>query len=127
MSEEKLIYIEWIDSRGSRAEWTHLEDMDNECCLLNSVGWVLKDTDELIHIVPHMGDDPKQGCGDMVIPKCSIRTLRVLTPTSLDRLEVMKVDLELLTKAIHEGDSTDDILARIKFISEQVTAEINHA
>jgi hypothetical protein len=73
-----LYYIKWEDSRGVSASWVHLEDIESETCILMSVGWLLKETDELIHIVPHIGDDPKQGCGDMVIPKkCILEMLKI--------------------------------------------------
>ncbi len=69
-----LVYIEWIDSRGVSASWDHLESLDSELCTIKSVGWVLKQTEDLIHIVPHLGHDPDQGCGDMVIPtNCIIK------------------------------------------------------
>lgn len=73
-----LYYIEWIDSRGTHESWTELKDMASEYCILSSVGWAIKEDDELIHLVPHIGSDPEQGCGDMVIPKISIRHIKKL-------------------------------------------------
>lgn len=67
-----LLYIEWVDSRGTHESWTELEDMVSECCVISSVGWAIKEDEELIHLVPHLGSNPDQGCGDMVIPKVSI-------------------------------------------------------
>lgn len=70
----ELVYLEWIDSRGVSSSWDHLESLDSELCTVKSVGWVLKMTEDLIHIVPHLGHDPDQGCGDMVIPmNCIIK------------------------------------------------------
>lgn len=74
----KLVYLEWLDSRGVSASWSHLEDLASECCVLKSVGWVLTENKDLIHIVPHLGDDPAQGCGDMVIPKrCVLKKINL--------------------------------------------------
>lgn len=76
-----LYYVEWLDSRGVGTSWRHLEDMESETCVLRSVGWLMKNTKDLIHIVPHFGDDPAQGCGDMVIPKrCVLKKIKINLP-----------------------------------------------
>ncbi len=75
----KLVYLEWIDSRGVSESWYYLKDLESKCCILKSVGWVIKEDRQLIHIVPHVGDDPKQGCGDMVIPKrCVLKKIEII-------------------------------------------------
>lgn len=79
MTERKLLYIEWTDSRGCHASWQHVEAIaDDEPCKLRSVGWVIKDTRDHIHLAPHIGDDPEQVCGDMIIPKLAITKRRVV-------------------------------------------------
>ncbi len=67
-----IVYIEWIDSRGTHSSWTELDDMAHDPCIIKSVGYVVNETENSIHIVPHIGTDPEQGCGDMVIPKVAI-------------------------------------------------------
>jgi len=72
MKMDELCYIEWVDSRGTHGSWTELSSMDTSYCIINSVGFILKETDDLIHLVPHVSYDSDQGCGDMVIPKVCI-------------------------------------------------------
>lgn len=80
MTERKLIYVEWTDSRGCHASWQHVEAIsEDEPCQLRSVGWVINETRSHIHLAPHIGDDPEQVCGDMVIPKFAITKRRALT------------------------------------------------
>ena len=80
MNERKLLYIEWTDSRGCHSSWQHVEAIaDDEPCKLRSVGWVVNETSKYIHLAPHIGDDPEQVCGDMVIPKFAITKRRVLS------------------------------------------------
>lgn len=79
----KLEYIEWSDSVGCGADWTTLEDLkEMQESVCRSVGWVVADTANHIVIVPHIHDgqsygealySPKQGCGEMTIPKKSIQ------------------------------------------------------
>lgn len=107
-----LMYVEWVDSRGTHESWIELEDMANEYCTISSVGWVIKEDEELIHLVPHLGDNPDQGCGDMVIPKVSIiykmklncRTIRspahkVLHDKNLSKQEKIKRGEDLTIKS----------------------------
>lgn len=68
-----LIYVEWIDARGVGGDWQELVDMKSVYCVCKSVGWLIKEDDDMIHICPHLGDEPEQGCGDMVIPKISVK------------------------------------------------------
>ncbi len=78
-----LLYIEWVDSHGTYGLWTDLDDMVTECCTISSVGWVIKEDEKLIHLVPHLGDNPDQGCGDMVIPKVCITYAKKLNCTTI--------------------------------------------
>ncbi len=85
-----LYYIEWVDSRSGHASWVHLEDLESDYCTLSSVGWAIKETDDFIHLMAHIGDDPKQGCGDMVIPKCCIVYQKPLSALTIKKPSVMK-------------------------------------
>jgi len=74
-----LYYIEWVDSRSGHPSWVRLEDIESAYCTISSVGWAIKETDEFIHLMAHIGEDPEEGCGD---PKCCIvyqKPLSVLT------------------------------------------------
>ena len=72
----KLVKVAWLDSRGCHDHWATLDDLrEAKPCIIWSVGWVIAETDEYIQIVPHLGTDPDQGCGDMVIPKIAIQDM----------------------------------------------------
>ncbi len=73
----KLEFVTWIDSRMTSG-WAEIEDRESTIWPIKSVGWVVKETDELIHLVPHIGTNPDQGCGDMMIPKIAITRRIVL-------------------------------------------------
>ena len=68
----RLLAIQWMDARGTRPDWGLVEDIDDGLCMISSVGWVIHETDEYIQLAPHIGHDPKQACGDMIIPKAGI-------------------------------------------------------
>lgn len=75
----KLVYVEWVDSRGVSENWNTFAWLkENDICVVRSVGWLLQDTKELIQIVPHIGDDPEQGCGDMTIPRSQVKRMTAL-------------------------------------------------
>lgn len=74
----RLVLIEWVDSHVAVGGWKLLDDFDRnaKAPFCRSVGWVVRDDDEIIVVVPHFieeqGDVARQGCGDMTIPKCSV-------------------------------------------------------
>lgn len=81
----KLVLVEWIDSYGCGTNWETVDDMmaitPHYC---KSVGWIVKETDEMILVVPHISPDngdigaKLSGCGDMAIPVCSIRFMMTI-------------------------------------------------
>jgi len=72
----KLVLIEWVDSRSSISGWRELDDLkSHDVGLMRSVGWLLQNTRKLVQIVPHLGDNPEQGCGDMTIPKSQVKKI----------------------------------------------------
>ena len=82
---DRLVLVEWIDSRGVGSRWATLKDIaDDEICSMRSVGWVLKDDDKQLCVGPHMGvedDGDHQVCGEMHIPKvCVTRVVELETP-----------------------------------------------
>ena len=71
-----LVVVDWVDSRGVSASWTLLDDCrEDGICSMQSVGWVGHITDDLIMICPHVGDDPKQVCGEMHIPMVAVKNI----------------------------------------------------
>ncbi len=77
----QLVEIEWIDSRGGFSEWQFLNEYKDELTVytIRSVGYVLREDDQVIHIAAHVHIDPNDGevvfCGDIQIPKVSIQEM----------------------------------------------------
>jgi len=75
--DRKLLHIRWHDAKGCHADWQHLEDLvdlPDADYLVDSVGFVIRETDTVIHLAAHLhveGDDGHY-CGDMQIPKAVI-------------------------------------------------------
>ena len=83
MDKRKLVYVEWVDSRGVSAAWGHMENLKEGPCFVESAGWLLQDEEEFIQIVPHVGTDPDQGCGDMTIPRSQVtRMIELKVPSA---------------------------------------------
>lgn len=68
----RLVLVEWIDSYGCASSWEHFANTQPKVMTCKSVGWLLHDNDDCKTIVPHIADDPDQGCGDMTIPAKAI-------------------------------------------------------
>lgn len=73
-----VVRVQWTDSRGCQANWTELEDYDPKPCIMTSVGYLVIDNDDYIMLVPHLGEDPLQGCGDMTIPRVCVTDISPL-------------------------------------------------
>lgn len=77
-----LVLVEWTDARGVGAAWDEINKMCQGVCAVSSVGFLAKETDEYMMLVPHIGDegdDEDQGIGEMYIPKTAIKRRVVLT------------------------------------------------
>ena len=79
-----LVYVEWVDSLGCAENWEPLsEDVEltpARCC---SVGWIYKQGDDSVLLIPHLGignqgHTAKHGCGDMLIPRVAITKIETL-------------------------------------------------
>jgi len=74
-----LVLIKWIDSYGCSPLWEATEDLNPQPHYCYSVGWIVKETPEVVVIIPHMSpsnediDAEEQGCGDMTIPVVCIK------------------------------------------------------
>lgn len=64
----KLVLVNWVDAAGgNKSGWRNLESMKNDTLHpVQSVGFLLRKTDELITVVPHVSGD--QGDGEIDIP-----------------------------------------------------------
>lgn len=86
MSDDlKLVLVDWIDSHSGRG-WRSIEEIDRgaEPLLCRSVGWISKETDEVVMLVPHIAGEGQcveiilQGCGEICIPKGCVRKMVIL-------------------------------------------------
>jgi len=82
MTGYRLVLIEWCDSIGVSSDWIPIgEPRDCAPLVIQSVGWLVLDGEQIKTIVPHLHptDEDKgaveSGCGDMTIPVCSIKSI----------------------------------------------------
>lgn len=83
VDEMKLVLVTWIDALGCSSSWRDKEHLaDSKPLLCRSVGWILRDDDKYIVLVPHIADETQynewQGCGDMTIPRGMIQKVQLL-------------------------------------------------
>ena len=83
MTQMKLLIVEWIDS-SSADSWASLRELaKDKIAKCRSVGWVVKETEEFIHLVPNISvdEDPEdwrngEGFGGIVIPQVNIISMQ---------------------------------------------------
>ena len=75
---EDMVLIEWVDSHSGRG-WQNLDELKEkaEPLYCRSVGWLIKETEHVKVIVPHIAGEENgnimiQGCGDLIIPTKAI-------------------------------------------------------
>lgn len=74
-----IVEVVWIDSRGVSESWSLLGDLFSQgVCEIRSVGYLAVDIDEYVVVLPHYGEGPEQGCGEMTIPRSAIREITTL-------------------------------------------------
>lgn len=78
----KLVYIEWHDAHGVEPNWEFMEELIEKVdhiCIAKSVGWLVKENKFQVVVVPHQIEASPltraQGCGEMTIPRSSIRRM----------------------------------------------------
>nr|WP_121272915.1 hypothetical protein [Pedobacter schmidteae] len=83
MPQEKLIYVEWIDSQGCTPSWVRLDDYKPELPIHKSIGWVIYEDDNILSICGNIADETSttlyQGNGIMTIPKIAIIATKELS------------------------------------------------
>lgn len=71
--DKKLVLIEWIDSYSVYEQWDFIKDLSEpEIIKCKSVGFVVRETNELILIIPHISGDSEAGKGGICISRISI-------------------------------------------------------
>ncbi len=82
----KLVRVEWEDSARPIGAWQWVDDYivpDTVPCI--SVGYLIAETDAAIAVAPNLGDvgrDRLQASGIIRIPKCSVKRMSVISPSS---------------------------------------------
>ncbi len=82
----KLVCVKWVDAFGCSTTWEEIEDVEAHAHYCYSVGWIVKESDDAIVLVPHYSpaselyNVKEQGCGDMTIPKLGIQYILNLKP-----------------------------------------------
>jgi len=75
-SKIKLVKIDWIDSRSPTNRWEHLSELEANICHCSSVGYLIKDTDELKVIAANLADiddtESLQASAVKAIPSCCV-------------------------------------------------------
>lgn len=73
----KIVKIEWVDSRQIHG-WVLDEDIDTTACNVKTCGYLVKETSEALTVAVSIGEEPSQANGINVIPKCCIKSCKVL-------------------------------------------------
>jgi hypothetical protein len=85
MEQPSLVYIEWVDSAAMHG-WRSLDYIKEEAtvAVIQSVGWIIRESEESITIVAHMHKElPQNGVtryasDPTTIPTAMITTRRVM-------------------------------------------------
>lgn len=89
---KKILQVEWVDSSGVQGGWQFLEDFETELVRVSSVGYLVKETEELIALSTNLGErtvnSPEQINGVITIPKCAITSISSLKVSSYLGLEL---------------------------------------
>lgn len=81
----QIVIVKWLDAFGCSSSWRERDDIEKATpSICESVGWLIKDEDDYIVLVPHVANETLgstwQGCGDMTIPRAAIQRINPLTP-----------------------------------------------
>ena len=98
MSDYKMVMVEWTDSYGCSSVWYEIPDEKLMPHICISMGWLVSESEDAVLLVPHLSpknesiETTEQGCGDMTIPKCSIKRMVELKPTKSQRSKSRSVE-----------------------------------
>ena len=74
----KKVYVEWVDSARNN-DWNTVDEINFKTSFrpieVETVGWLIHETDDYIVVAQSIGYEPEQFCGTMTIPKCSIKKI----------------------------------------------------
>ena len=84
-----MLYVVWRDARGASPQnWVSLHDLTATLAEVESVGWLIDESDEALLLIAHRSeiDGDVMADGYMVIPKALIRTRQELCMQESDPL-----------------------------------------
>jgi hypothetical protein len=94
MKDKRLVLVEWVDSGEGRG-WTPIEDIVREPMVCRSVGWLIHETEKGITVAAHYGSEEDgrspQVCGDMLIPKVAVLSVKDLIVDTSPRAKTREV------------------------------------
>jgi len=76
-----LVLVKWVDSHGCTSNWGTIPDTSPSAHYCYSVGWLVAESDDCMVIIPHISPEceeinaDEQGCGEMTIPKTSVKKI----------------------------------------------------
>lgn len=82
----ELAVIDWVDAFGCPGGWEFEADVEPKVATVRTVGFVMKDTDEFVFVVPHVSTtkDRRQFAGHMAVPKKQIINMFQITSSCSD-------------------------------------------
>jgi hypothetical protein len=84
MCDYKAVIVKWVDSFGCGSAWEEIEAIKVSQQYCYSIGLAVKQTDDVIVIVPHISPENEKngalrsGCGDMTIPMVAVVSINQL-------------------------------------------------
>jgi hypothetical protein len=79
----RLVYIVWHDAHSNTETWTALSDLDDEPCVVHTVGFLLaaQKTDHIVVAQSYYNDDSgREVDAVLCIPVGMVKAMVVLTP-----------------------------------------------
>jgi hypothetical protein len=77
----KVVYVEWMDASADNT-WTHIEHVEAPTKLTNTVGFLVKETEEFVILAHTYDEETAHVNGVMNLPIEMVRTLRVIWPAA---------------------------------------------
>lgn len=75
-----LVYVRWADSCNSDFGWTHIEDLDTRIYEIDSVGFLVDETEDALALSSHYSvDDPYKCNTILMIPKSCVLEIKELS------------------------------------------------
>lgn len=76
----KKVYLRWLDSEASN-EWTDIDDISDELELTESVGWLIKETEQFYLVALSYDEGTNSINNYKKIPRCAV----------VGRLKILKI------------------------------------